>query len=1180
MFRRMCFERILSELLSFILLVSLVFISFPLCLEVCAENNVQNEYIAEITPKSDAETVGLRVFGGNNIELNKVYEYGKEAWKLDPSNGTSNQYIYVDVDDSVLYNLTDGRNVEVEVEYFDDTEATLTFEYVKYDWKNITTQKPQRTKQFNTADVKELEHLQFTNTHNWKTYTWNMSRASLNNGLNGADFRLAIHSSTLNKSKGTVLVHSIKVRDTRTCDTVDINIKSEHLGNIFYTGESMDFNVEIDNSVSGHYAETLGEVPAEITYTLLDGSYHMVDEISHSANIKPLQIYKDSVTFHPTKYDTYTIQVKLKAKGSNISSFIERDCSYVRSSKGAIVNRKAGISFPTQLSNYMGEELDLPDQLAKIVNYAGYDIVRINQTPVQTAMSTYQHFTPNEIATHIVFADSIKALKDNGVKVMMYCTEFNRTNPQHQYSLWYEDGGLILPYTERGRQRLLMNELAVLREHEGNVDVWEIGNEANAAPNYTPTTDSFATQEAEIDKLVYPAIKSEFQDLFVGTVQYAYSNVNPWFTNYFEAGGMINQDFISIHPYLTKGDPITNNPTDKNNKTDTQVNIVELNETFKKYGFNGELWATEYGCSTGWQVTPRDDMIQAAYNTSWYLHMTKDNLVDKMVLFRLDDKYGGTDYSIENTFGIIKSLEESYENRGAAKPGYLAEANKNLMMYDAEYVSDFKPNENTIGYRYYKKDSKQDMFAVFTNKELDIMSVDLGINEVTLTDMYGNETQLVSDDGVFTFSVTKEPFYCSGNFKKFNIVDSSGAYPMQTQISAVLEDNVCVDFVNNTDEKLEVLFEADGRSEVEVPQQFTASPGISTAQLKCGANALKDFERVKVSIKGNKGTKFSGYIVLHYGDIVRLNSELKYEDNQWILYNTLENKSDSTEVNGKLTLIYPYDLGDQVAPIEVSSAPGSNDVYKLVLPNTIAEGTSITVTTAIVNNDGTNMVYSTNRLDFIYASKAKSIKIDGELSEWDNAWMCLNSAEQFEQISGYMLDYKGQNDLQAKVALKWDEENLYFAAEVHDDVFYATDVTPVNIWQVDAFQLAMLYDPEGRIKETEKNTFEEIAFCYLDNTPTVYRHKTMLSKRENPSTVENCEIAIVKNDNIMNYEVKFPWASLLPEDYKRPTTGTNIKFALLLNDNDGMGRKGYYKLGDGIANGKDSSKFLNIFLAD
>ena len=133
----------------------------------------------------------------------------------------------------------------------------------------------------------------------------------------------------------------------------------------------------------------------------------------------------------------------------------------------------------------------------------------------------------------------------------------------------------------------------------------------------------------------------------------------------------------------------------------------------------------------------RGDDVQAAYIVSNYLNMTSaDDVIDKMILFRLDERFKGTRKDIEYSYGIIRTFENDFPNRGAAKLGYLAESNKNIMMYDAKYIDKIKLNSNTIGYRYKKTESDVDMFAMFTNKESDIMSVDLGTKEVVLTDLY------------------------------------------------------------------------------------------------------------------------------------------------------------------------------------------------------------------------------------------------------------------------------------------------------------------------------------------------------------------------------------------------------------------------------------------------------------
>lgn len=1173
MLKKRIFYSLICAVLSMMLIPINTAVSFAV-----TENN--DKVLAEIVFSNNLSAKGAKVTAGDSDVPQRVFEYGQEAWKLDPANGTSNRYIYVDVEDKLLYNLTDGSNIEVEVEYYDGENGSLALEYPKYQWKNITVSKPNTPDQINVTNQTELELLDTGNTQKWKTYTWTLERAWFNNSLNGADFRIGIFSPTLNYSKAPMLIRSLKVRDTGKNSRMDINIKSDNFGNIFYTGDKMRFDVEFDNSVAGYMVSSAGKIPAEITYTLTNSKNQVCGQVVRNADIKPYQIFKDTVEFDTDVYDTYKIKAEIRSEKKKIYSFSERECSYVKSSKGKIINEHAGISVPIMMSDYSGAEHNYSEEVAKIIRYAGYDLVRINLTTQQTAMSTYDHYNPNEIATHITFGEQLQDIKNQGLKVMMYCTTFTRDTQKHTNALWYEKEGYILPYTDAGRKRLLHNELEILREHRGNVDVWEIGNENNAAPSVTPTKDSFVTETIKMEQLVYPSIKKEFPEIFLGTTQYAVRSTNPWLSNYFKAGGVTNQDFISIHPYMTKGDPITNAAMDINNKTQDQVNAAELYELCKEYGYEGEIWATEYGISPGWHVWPLGDDVQAAYIVSNYLNMTSaDEVIDKMILFRLDERFKGTRKDIEYTYGIIRTFENDYPNRAAAKPAYLAESNKNLMMYDAKYIEKIKLNSNTIGYRYKKTKSDTDMFTMFTNKEVDVMSVDLGTKEVTLTDLYGNETILNSDSGVYTFTVTKEPFYCTGNFNKFEIVDSSDVYPCETEIAAIFDGTAEFDVVNNTKETLDASFEIDGKSELEIPDDLKIKPGISKIKLGCGASSSKDIEKLLMTVKGKSGIKFKGTIALDYKNAsMKLDAKLVNEKGKWFISNIVTNLSDREVASGEIKLMYPYNLAQQMKPVTAEVQPGMAEEYKIPLPEGITTGESINVTTAFVRNDGKSAIYNTQRLDFIYAPKADGVKIDGDLSEWNSGWMYLNSKEQFEQLNGYRIEYSGPNDIWAKTALKWDEENLYFAAEVHDDVFYSTGYEPKDTWNLDTFQLAFLYDPEGKIKST--NTFEEIAFSYLDKSPIIYRHKTIQKELLDSTKVEGSEISIVEDGDVMYYEVKLPWSSLLPDDYALPASGTEFKFAIILNDNDGMGRKGYYKIGDGIGNGKNSSKFLTILLSE
>ena len=187
-----------------------------------AASEKNERVLAEVVFSNTLSAKGATVLNGDGETPLSVFEYGKEAWKLDPANGTANRYIYVDIDNKIKYNLTDGSNIEVEIEYYDGENGSLALEYPKYNWKNIAVSKPNTPEQFNVTNATELELLDTGNTQRWKTYTWTMERAWMNNSLNGADFRIGIFSPTLNYSKGAMLVRSIKVCDTNTKSKVDI----------------------------------------------------------------------------------------------------------------------------------------------------------------------------------------------------------------------------------------------------------------------------------------------------------------------------------------------------------------------------------------------------------------------------------------------------------------------------------------------------------------------------------------------------------------------------------------------------------------------------------------------------------------------------------------------------------------------------------------------------------------------------------------------------------------------------------------------------------------------------------------------------------------------------------------------------------------------------------------------
>jgi hypothetical protein len=69
---------------------------------------------------------------------------------------------------------------------------------------------------------------------------------------------------------------------------------------------------------------------------------------------------------------------------------------------------------------------------------------------------------------------------------------------------------------------------------------------------------------------------------------------------------------------------------------------------------------------------------------------------------------------------------------------------------------------------------------------------------------------------------------------------------------------------------------------------------------------------------------------------------------------------------------------------------------------------------------------------------------------------------------------------------------------------------------------------------------------------------------------------IERAGTLTTYRVAVPWAGL----GIRPAPGRTIAVSILVNDNDGDGRRGWMEWGDGIGYSKDPSLYYDLTLAE
>jgi hypothetical protein len=159
---------------------------------------------------------------------------------------------------------------------------------------------------------------------------------------------------------------------------------------------------------------------------------------------------------------------------------------------------------------------------------------------------------------------------------------------------------------------------------------------------------------------------------------------------------------------------------------------------------------------------------------------------------------------------------------------------------------------------------------------------------------------------------------------------------------------------------------------------------------------------------------------------------------------------------------------------------------------------------------------------------------------------------------------QGRDDLSATFSAKWDADNLYLDILVTDNTF-CQEQTIDESWKGDGIQMA--FQELGLDSDTAGNHTELDAAMTPDG-PKVYRRAAQGGAA--PGEVNEVELNIDTDGPRMTYRLKIPVKTV---DLPVLKPDVIIGFSLLVNDNDGDGRKGYLHWGDGIGQGKNPLLF-------
>jgi hypothetical protein len=233
---------------------------------------------------------------------------------------------------------------------------------------------------------------------------------------------------------------------------------------------------------------------------------------------------------------------------------------------------------------------------------------------------------------------------------------------------------------------------------------------------------------------------------------------------------------------------------------------------------------------------------------------------------------------------------------------------------------------------------------------------------------------------------------------------------------------------------------------------------------------------------------------------------------------------------------------------------------------------SVSTSDAIVNRQV--------KLPSIMIKKAIApIVLDGSFSDWtDASWMELDEKAVSTTGSVSEIKHSGPGDLSAKIAFQWSEQGLYVGVIVKDNkVVKGSSSDPAFMWLADnlQFYFDLRNDSKKKIQAYDPNDVVYSIGFINETKPVAYLEKnpgTRFIGEQNQVTGIDGDISVGYKESEFgyNYELYFP-AHVLP--FLSFQSGSIFGLSLLINDNDGDGRKQGLTLGP-----QGTQPYMNPFI--
>jgi hypothetical protein len=574
-------------------------------------------------------------------------------------------------------------------------------------------------------------------------------------------------------------------------------------------------------------------------------------------------------------------------------------------------------------------------------------------------------------------------------------------------------------------------------------------------------------------------------------------------------------------------------------------------------------WTTYEGEMEYLQIAggyPRSSLVhQAQYIVRMYLS-AKASGTDYALQYDFMDDGPQRNYT-EHNFGLVHA-------DASPKPSLMAVAALTRLVGQGRYAGDASPDPARLR-AYVFRVRERPVIAAYALEGAAELTLPVGVARVEVADLMGNRQPWECPGGVLRLALTETPVYVLGGDP-----DVTGRFCQVTVAQDVIDVvagetvRVPMRFVIRSGERLRPRVRCLAPAGVEAELDWGSgwrAPLVADGCDRRGEVVIRVGAQVTTAAEVVVTTRLPGRR-LERAISVRPQAPVSAR------FGTLNPTADGLE--GSLHL---RNLGK--GPVQttatVSATPGGNVVlpegpWRLaggedcMLPFRVAAlpAGPLVAEAQVQTADGWHIGISDVLLVGVVGRIEAAPAVDAELGDWTGATnLPLSHASQYAAVAGQR-PWQGAGDLAASVRLGWCAEGLCLGVEVDDDVF-CQPYTDEPMWQGDSVQFAAAPGVEGTSR------FEVgLARTAQGDRCFVYSALAPGEPRALPPVRFVSRLA-GKGGGIV-YEALVPW-QLLPGI--SPVAGTQFRFSLLVNDNDGKGRRGWLHAFDGIGWSKDPAQY-------